>query len=157
MAIRVVCPACRQRLRVPEGLAGSELACPRCGAVMRVPLPDHSSKEALSRATAAARASASAAGPAGGLEHAPRGALLGVVALVLGLAAVAVLCVPVLGHASSALSGVGLLLGLWGLFRLAGGPAARRDGRAVLFPLAGTLVCVGALLLALLPFFFRPW
>jgi hypothetical protein len=156
MAIRVVCPACRQRLRVPEGLAGSELACPRCGAVTRVPLTDRSSKEALSQATAAARASAaSAAGPAGGLEQAPRGALIGVVALVLGLAAV--LCVPVLGHASSVLSGVGLLLGLWGLLRPAGGPAARRDGRAVLFPLAGTLVCVGALLLALLPFFFRPW
>jgi hypothetical protein len=73
------------------------------------------------------------------------------VALVLGLAAVLVLCVPLLGYASFVLGGLGLLLGLWGLFRSpgrdsgvpkgrAGGPAAVSAGRALAYPLAGALV-----------------
>jgi hypothetical protein len=88
------------------------------------------------------------------------------VALVLGLAAVVVACVPFLGYASFALSGLGLLLGLWGLLRSrdsgvpkapAGCPSpARAGGRPLTYTLAGSLVCLAALLLALLPFLFQP-
>jgi hypothetical protein len=157
MAIRVACPACRQKLRLPDGLAGSQMACPRCGAAILVPLSDRAPKESLARA-AAACAHSPGDGVATGLEHAPLGARLGVVALVLGLVAGAVLCVPVLGYASLVPSGLGLLLGLWGLFRPTGGSSAgKSDGRARSYPLAGTLVCLLALLLALLPFLFRLW
>jgi hypothetical protein len=132
------------------------MACPRCGAAILVPLSDRAPKQALARA-AAACAHSRGAGVTTDLEHAPLGARLGVVALVLGLVAGAVLCVPVLGYASLGLSGLGLLLGLWGLFRPSGGPsAARIDGRPLSYPLAGTLVCLLALLLALLPLLFRP-
>jgi hypothetical protein len=130
------------------------MACPRCGADLLVPLSDRAPKEALARAAAACAPSPS--GEAASLEHAPPGARLGVVALVLGLAAVVVLCVPVLGYASFVPSGLGLLLGLWGLSRPTGGSSAGRiDGRALTYPLAGTLVCLLALLLALLPLLFR--
>jgi hypothetical protein len=122
-----------------------------------VPLPERSSKEAVARAAAAAAAPSPAADVTGDLEHAPLGARLGVVALVLGLTAIAILCVPIVGYASSVLSGLGLLLGLWGLFRpSAGFSAARFSGRALSYPLVGTLVCLAALLLALLPFLFGP-
>jgi len=63
------------------------------------------------------------------------------------------------------LSGLGLLFGLWGLFhalrRNAGGKsptggsaAAGIGGRGLGYALAGTAVCLAALLLALLPFLF---
>jgi hypothetical protein len=97
---------------------------------------------------------------AGDLEHAPPGTRLGVVALMLGLASVAVLCVPLLGYASFVLSGLGLLLGLWGLVRSLGRDAGvakgPTGGRALTYPLAGALVCLVALLLALLPFLLPP-
>jgi hypothetical protein len=94
----------------------------------------------------------------------------GVVALMLGLASVAVLCVPYLGYyASFALSGVGLLVGLWGLVRgrrpdaaAAGGTmdssgVAGSDRNSLLFPLVGMMVSLGAVLLALLgPYLFSP-
>jgi hypothetical protein len=156
MSIRVSCPNCGQHLRAPDNLAGGQVDCPRCGAAVLVPLPDLSPKETLARAAAQA-----APPPAGGvtadLAHAPLGTRLGVVALVFGLAAVAVLCVPVVGYASAVLSGVGLLFGLGGLvFRTGGSSAASIPGRALPSPLAGTLVCLAALLLALLPYLFRP-
>ena len=167
MAIRVACPACRQKLRVPEGLAGGQVTCPCCGEAVAVPLPDGPPQQAPAQAAAAA-VRGGGGGVAGDLEHAPPGTRLGVVALMLGLASVAVLCVPLLGYASFVLSGLGLLLGLWGLVRSpgrdagvakgpTGGPSAVPVGcRALTYPLAGALVCLAALLLALLPFLLPP-
>jgi hypothetical protein len=119
-----------------------------------VPLADRSPTKSLAQAAAAA--TAATGGVVADLEHAPPGARLGAVALVFGVAAVAVLCVPVLGYASVALSSLGLLLGLGGLMHQTVAPhGAGISGSAVLFPLAGTLVCLAALLLALLPFLLR--
>jgi hypothetical protein len=85
-------------------------------------------------------------------------------AAALGLIAVMVLCLPVVGYLSLALSGVGLLLGLSGLVAALGegGAAHRRagkvaatpllGGRPSAFPLAGMAACLVALALALLPF-----
>lgn len=166
--VRVACPACHQRLRVPENLAGNRVTCPRCGAAVSVPLPEESPEEAAAAAAHAAGAAARGAegGAVGDLEHAPPATRMGVVALGLGLLAVLVLCVPLLGYASFALSGLGLLVGLWGLARSlrrgagedpAGGPrAGRLGGRVLSYPLAGTLACLVALLLALLPFLLPP-
>jgi hypothetical protein len=166
MAIRVECPACSQRLRVPEALEGSHVPCPSCHLAVLVPLQGRPSAKALALAAPAAPSAGVRAAP--DLEAAPPAVRLGVVALVLGLAAVVVLCVPVLGYASFGLSGGGLLVGLWGLLKYgsrdagaAGGPAdgppaARADRRAWVYPLAGVLVCLGAALLALLPFLLAP-
>src|SRR5262249_20942800 len=94
---------------------------------------------------------------------------LGIIALALGLFAILVLCVPVFGYVSLGLSGIGLILGLAGLFSArkhglrrvcspvnAGvqglGPIAPRD---LNYPLGGMLVCLFAATLALLPFLFR--
>jgi hypothetical protein len=87
----------------------------------------------------------------------------GVVALGLGLLSIAVLILPVVGYISFALSGLGLLIGLCGLFyalrQKVGGKsptgasaAAAIGGRGLAFALTGTLLCLAALLLALLPF-----
>jgi hypothetical protein len=93
-------------------------------------------------------------------------ARLGAAALALGLLAVLVLCLPLVGYASLILSGGGLVLGLWGVARsvhedagavgnLLGGPeeAPASPSRPTLtYPLAGVLACLLALSLALLPF-----
>jgi hypothetical protein len=78
-------------------------------------------------------------------------------------------CVPVLGYASVALSGLGLLLGLGALFDYTrnrfGGHGLRpnmgarlicgSDTRAVQYALAGTSVSLLALVLTLLPLLLR--
>jgi hypothetical protein len=78
------------------------------------------------------------------------------VALGLGVLAIAVLCLPFIGYGTFVLSGLGLLFGLWGLClalrRSGGSPAAGSRGRGLGYALAGTVVCLGAQLLALLPF-----
>ncbi len=82
-------------------------------------------------------------------------------ATALGLVAVLILCLPGVGYISPMLSGVGLILGSWGLVRTlrqvhAVSPAPYRFGaRASDYPLAGTVACLLALALALLPFLVR--
>jgi len=107
--------------------------------------------------------------PAPDVEPLPTPARLGIAALVLGTVSIPVLCVPFVGYASIALSGVGLLLAIGGLFSAwtggdvtlghppAGGAGvARRFGeRARNYPLAGAGMCLLALVLALLPLLFR--
>jgi hypothetical protein len=99
----------------------------------------------------------------------PPSARLGVAALALGLVSVMVLCLPVLGYAAIGLSGVGLLLGLGGLYRAAvladAGAYAHAAGAARTsarfgerrwdFPLAGVAACLLTLTLALLPWVAR--
>jgi hypothetical protein len=161
MAIRVECPACGQRLRVPEKHEGSHVPCPSCNLAVLVPLQGRASNRSL--AVAAPAAPSPGAGTAPALEAAPPGVRYGVVALMLGLAAVVVVLVPYAGfYAALALSGVGVLVGFRGLLyywsRDAGGadgpPAAPPGRQALLYPLAGMLACLGAVLLALLPVLF---
>jgi hypothetical protein len=162
MAIRVACPACGQRLRAPEALAGSAVACPGCGAEVGVPLSERRPK---GEPAAAVRASTRPqdSGATVDLEHAVPATRLGVVALGLGLLSVAVLILPFIGYSSFVLSGLGLLFGLWGLFHAlrrkvggklpaGGSSAAGIGGRGLSIALVGTLACLAALLLALLPF-----
>jgi hypothetical protein len=99
----------------------------------------------------------------------PLPARLGVVSLALGLVSVPILCLPVIGYAAIGLSGLGLLLGLGGLYGAVvqgssvPAPASagrhgtpRRFGeRSWDYPLAGLGGCLLALALALLPFLFR--
>jgi hypothetical protein len=84
--------------------------------------------------------------------------------MFLGTFSVLVLCLPFVGYAALGLSGIGLLVGLWGLVIacLGGGSAppgglrSRRFGeRGYDYPLAGIGMCLLALALALLPFFFH--
>jgi hypothetical protein len=86
-----------------------------------------------------------------------------VVALGLGLVSIAVLSLPFIGYISFGLSALGLLFGLWGLFHAlrrnvsgksstGASTAAGIGGRGLGFALAGTMLCLAALLLALLPF-----
>jgi hypothetical protein len=97
------------------------------------------------------------------LEHASPGTRLGVVALGLGLLSIAALSLPFIGYMSFVLSGLGLLFGLWGLYHAlrpivsgksptGGSAAAGIGGRGLGYAMAGTAVCLAALLLAMLPF-----
>lgn len=150
MSIRVTCASCGRRLRAPDHLAGRPVTCPRCGEGM--PLPEPPSAEGPARAEAIEWT-----GPS----------RLGAVSAAMGLLSVLLLCVPWVGYVAPALSGCGLLVGLWGLLGAlrGGGPGpcppaaagvARGFGvRAVDLPLAGVVACSLSLALALLPLLFR--
>jgi hypothetical protein len=148
------CPSCGRPLRVPEHLAGRQVLCPACGEIVPGPTRQAVSPEAPAddRPDRGARAA----------PPWPLPARLGVTSLALGLASVPVLCVPVVGYAALALSGLGLLLALGGLLGAlargaravpgggAGGPAGF-GARGWDYPLAGLAACLLALALALLP------
>jgi len=166
MSIRIHCPRCGQRLRVPEVRDGRRLRCPQCNEVVRVAFADSSPVAEEPSASAAAPAPDSASPALGGAAW-PWHSRFGLLAAVLGLTSVLILCLPVVGHASIVLSSLGLLVGLCGLFDalrrgapppprlpLAGGAGVARGfgARAIDFPLAGIGVCATALALALLPF-----
>lgn len=149
-------------MRIPEHLTGRRVTCPRCGEAVAVPqlaAPDDN-PEAGARSPELLENPATADAPPD---------RFGVTAVALGLVAVLILCLPGVGYVSPLLSGVGLLLGGWGLLRslhpfakgsrpmyAGGGLASYRFGtRATDFPLAGTVACLVALVLALLPFLAR--
>ncbi len=154
MVIPVLCPDCKHMARFPRKLAGRKVICPRCENVLRVPRPKELVKEERPPASA---------------EKVPDqpltwAAKLGILALALALLSVLVLCLPLVGYASVVLSGGGLLLGLGGLVRslhedggqarrLLAGPAGTpsRSRSVWTFPLVGTVACLLALALALLP------
>jgi hypothetical protein len=153
----VVCPSCQRSLRVPSRLAGRQLICPGCNDAVDVPAPEDEHPWAVGASFAQVPALASAGEVP--LSHAAR---LGVVAMFLGTLSVLVLCLPYVGYAALGLSGVGLLIGLWGLLSawLAGdGPGGGRPQhfgeRGRDYPLAGIGMCLLALALVLLPFLFR--
>ena len=157
MSIRVPCPTCGQRLRVPDDRAGRRVRCPWCEQPLPVPT------EAVPGDDEELGAGPPAAGgevPAPEEEPWPWHARLGAVAAGLGLLSVLGLCLPVVGLSEAvALSGTGLVAGLCALLgALRGGPGPPRrrlaggfGARAVDLPLAGVGVCAAALALALLP------
>ena len=119
MAVRVSCPSCSAKIRVPEELAGRRVTCPRCEDAVRVPHADPAPADNFS--------------PLPDEPPLTPSARLGAVSLGLGLLAVLVLCVPFVGYASPALSGLGVLLGLGGLFnarreRAPSGPGPHHAG-----------------------------
>lgn len=159
----VTCPSCQRNLRVPEHMAGRQLICPRC--MDAVEVPDRPTS--LVRASEDPRRREPA--PAVAQEQLSPAARLGVISLFLGALSIPVLCLPFVGYMAPGLSGVGLLAGLWGLFSAwMGDPGAsspflastdggpRRFGqRHQDYPLAGIVVCLLTLTLALLPFLLR--
>jgi hypothetical protein len=92
---------------------------------------------------------------------------LGISALALGLVSILILCVPILGYLSLGLSGIGLMLGVTGLYlarkdgvRRFASPAAVQvaqplGGRELNYQLGGILVCLLAATLVLLPILLR--
>ncbi len=73
-----------------------------------------------------------------------RGSSLGMASLVLGVIAFTICWIPFLGILGIPLSGLGVFLGLVGLV-----VAATRKGSGIGFPIAGTLVCGIALIVAI--------
>ena len=154
----VDCPHCRKKLHPPDRLAGRRVTCPRCEAVLMVPLLSDSAEELAMEAPTPP--------PPSGPEEPPlpAAARIGIIALMLGCVSVLILCLPYLNYASILLSGIGVFLSLWGLFRshlegdtmlsrsLTGGAGAGGFGaRARDYPLAGIVACLLALTLAVLP------
>jgi hypothetical protein len=153
----VVCPTCRKKLRPPDRLAGKRVTCPRCEAVLTVPLPSDSSEDIPTDIPAPETAPED--------PPLPSSARIGIVALALGCVSVLIMCLPFINYASIVLSGIGLPMGLWGLLR------ARMEGNEMLcrsltggagiigsfgmhardYPLAGIAACLLALALSLLP------
>jgi len=155
VSFHVDCPTCLRRIRFPDRVAGRQVSCPRCDTVIE--------RTATAAAAALARCEHSADTPpdsdsATGNEPCwraeLRGALsrssgLGALSASLGLLSILLLCVPFVGLVAIPLGGLGLLLGLGGLFvaRIKGD----RDRR---YPLAGSVTCLLAIVLALLPMLF---
>lgn len=159
----VRCPSCRKKIRPPDHLAGKRVTCPRCEAVLTVPVPLDSSQEI-------AIPSAPPPPPQIAPEDAPlpSSARFGIVALVLGCISVLIGCLPFSSYASLVLSGLGLPLGLWGLIRarmeegilcrsLTGGAGITGTfgARTQDYPLAGIAICFVALTLSLVPILMR--
>ncbi len=148
--LRVCCPVCGRKVRVPDDLTGRRVRCPECEEPIRTPLGQDRAEAAPS--------------PTPSADTFPLPARLGVASLALGLLSVMVLCLPFVGFVAVGLSGLGVLLGLGGLvvsfrqggagFGLPAGGAGgvRRFGAGTLdYPLAGVVACLLALALVLLP------
>ena len=164
--LRVCCPVCRRKLRIPDHLAGRRVCCPQCEEPMRVPLGQGEPEAAPS--------------PTGFTDEFPLPARLGMASVALGLLSVLVLCLPFVGVVAVGLSGIGVLLGVGAVFTTfrqgaatlglslrfgslrhggaalgvpAGGAGGvRRFGEGTLdYPLAGVGACLLALALAVLP------
>jgi hypothetical protein len=154
---RVVCPSCRKSLHPPDHLVGRRVMCPRCDTVIIVP---NELTEIVEEAKTAQKTSSS---PNEDLPF-PLPARLGIIALVLGVVSIFMVCVPSVSYLSIGMSGIGLLLGLAGLFRartdseplppaIAGGVGIYGGfgTRVRHYPLAGIAACLLALFLTLLP------
>jgi hypothetical protein len=155
MTVPTTCPVCKKKLRIPDHLAGRRVTCPRCGEAVRAP------ERVESHAPEA---------PAEVETPLPLSSRLGIASLLLGMISVLLACLPFVGSVSPLLSGLGLLLGLGGLVRslkeggaravplFAGGSQASSGfgARARDYPLAGTVACLLALILVLLPWL-RHW
>jgi hypothetical protein len=148
----LTCPSCQRRLRVPDRLAERLLICPGCNEA--VPVPNR--KAEYLRLVDNASTPQGPAPSRAGEELLSFPARLGAVAMLLGVVSVLVLCLPYVGYAALGLSGVGLLVGLWGLASACLGGARsggiRQPEKS--YPLGGVAACLLALALALLPFLF---
>lgn len=153
----VVCPTCHKKLRPPDRAAGRRVTCPRCEAVLTVPLSTDSDEQIPTDL------------PAPDLEPEdpplPQSARFGIIALFLGCISILILCLPIVGYASLILSSVGVPVALWGLLRAhyeghemiyrstpgGAGIVGSFGKQARDYPLAGVVVCLLALVLAILP------
>ena len=149
----VTCPSCQRQLRVPDRLAERLLICPGCNEA--VPVPNR--KAEYLRLVDNASTPQGPARSTAGEELLSLPARLGAVSMLLGVLSVLVPCLPYVGYAALGLSGVGLLIGLWGLASacLSGAHCGGVRQPAKSYPLGGVAACLLALALALIPFFFN--
>jgi len=153
-----VCPSCQRKVALPENTSSRTVKtmCPKCGELLPVPpRQSHHPQESVAAglistgtATATARDLRT---QLGGAFESPRS--LGLFVLALGLVSLLVLsltfCLPTfIEFVGIPVSGVGLLLGLYGL-----GRAVSRRERGIPYVLAGMAVCGLALVLILS----HPW
>lgn len=156
MPIRTVCVDCRSKLRIPDDMAGQWVQCPKCNQLVHVPKKSEAPVEDKKAAGPRPARVSQVAENAGSWAASARQALststgLGMTSLGLGLASVPfLLCVGLVSnfvgfYGDLVLCGVGLLMGLIGLFKARG-----RGERLLGYPLAGSATCLVALMLALL-------
>jgi hypothetical protein len=141
MSIAIACTSCKRRIRVPDELAGRRVTCPKCLGVVEVPiqLPEEI-KPAAPEPPPTPTSTSPLPEPTSTSDQ------LGFLSLALSLLSVLVFCIPY--DVNTILSGIGLLLGIWGLCLYL---AKRWLGTAsaagtVRYPLAG----IGASLFTLL-------
>ena len=126
MAIQLTCEGCGQRVKVQDHAAGRKGKCPACGREILIPGEkpvERAAAEPVTSGPVARAESGAQASPA----HAPSARreanALGIASLVLGILALLVAWIPLLGLLAWPLGGIGLLLGLIGLV------LAARNGR----------------------------
>lgn len=153
---RIVCPSCRKKLRLPDQFAGRRVMCPRCDEVLVVPTE-------LVKVVEDAGTTEETSPPEEDLPF-PKPARWGIIALVLGMISTFMKCVPWINYVAIGLSGLGLLLGLSGLYRArtdsqplppsvasGAGICAGFGTRVRDYPLAGVVACLFSLLLNMWP------
>lgn len=105
MAIPVTCPTCDKKFSAPNEAAGRKARCPSCSTPLMIP----------GLASGVARPK-----PADPDDWAPRPAVrqangFGVASLILGILALLVCWIPLIGLAAVPLGGIGLILGIVGI------------------------------------------
>lgn len=162
MSVGVTCPSCGKRLRIPNHLTGRQTMCPGCNDFIAVP---RAGSSPLEQRKGGGGGPALALAPESEEAALPWHGRLGLLSALVGLLAVPVLCLPVVGYAAPALSGLGLLAGLTALTGAwldepptpapaapgtAGAPRTF-GARPTDFPLAGVAACLAGLALTLVP------
>lgn len=143
-----VCPTCQRRVHLPDNATSRTVKtmCPQCGELLSVPPtparhPEDDTLDALHHG--AARRGIDLRGQLAEVTASSRN--LGLFVLALGLVSLlslAVSCLTFMVYVGLALSGIGALLGLYGMLR----GLLRRD-RNVFYVLAGVAACTVALVL----------
>jgi predicted RNA-binding Zn-ribbon protein involved in translation (DUF1610 family) len=156
-----VCPSCQRKVSLPDNYSGRtvQTMCPKCGELLPVPpaASRHHQEETAAQITAGSgTATVSARELRRELAEATASSKnLGLLVLTLGLAAllsVAVsFCLTFVQYLGLALSGVGLLLGLYGMIR-----GTLRRERDTLYVMAGVGVSALATGLLLTRLLFPP-
>ncbi len=158
------CPHCTHEIKVRSEAAGKSGKCKECGETVHVP---HAPESKLARRSKppARRGEPPAVSPAPVtpqlVDHSRAHQLnvavqvnapersnwsnsLGIVSLILGILALIICWIPLIGILGTPLSGLGLLLGIGG-----GIVAVTRKFAGIGFPIAGTAVCALALMITI--------
>lgn len=144
----VTCPQCAQRLNIPDSFLSSRAKCPKCGGAIDVPSPS-SATDPASTAVREERATSFAATQTQKPEASGVSLGLGIAALVIGLLAFVLALIPCLGmFVAVPLGALGVTLAIVGA-----AIAFSRQGAGIGFPIAGGVVNVVAIIIAVGWFF----
>src|SRR3954464_10469053 len=111
MSIQMICEGCGQRIKVPDHAAGRKGKCPGCGHEILVPRQSVATQGRVQPLAAGPMVDAAqvAQDGTGNAASAPRTTnALGVASLVLGVLALLVAWIPLIGLLAWPLGGVGL-------------------------------------------------